>query len=58
MGNPLWGQSCGNMGSSCDDFVKNNPEKFKDVYWLVNSVKVYTSGGNVDESSTSGCECT
>lgn len=34
-------QSCANSASTCNDYVAQNPNVFNDVYWLVNSVKVY-----------------
>ncbi|EJD03022.1 2 beta-glucans in both donor and acceptor sites of Gh16 Laminarinase 16a [Fomitiporia mediterranea MF3/22] len=33
--------SCGG-GAQCPDYVNNNPDKFKDAYWEVNAVRVYT----------------
>lgn len=35
--------TCG-AGSSCQDYVANNPSAFADVYWSVNSLKVYNAG--------------
>jgi len=26
---------------TCEEFVKNNPEAFKEAYWLINSLRVY-----------------
>ncbi|UZP44082.1 hypothetical protein NXS19_011894 [Fusarium pseudograminearum] len=28
----------------CNDYVANNPSAFKNAYWLVNSIKVYSQG--------------
>ncbi|KAF2168670.1 glycoside hydrolase family 16 protein [Zasmidium cellare ATCC 36951] len=33
--------SCKNSNPSCNGYVAQNPNVFSDVYWLVNSVKVY-----------------
>lgn len=37
----VWGQTCGNLGSSCQSYVAGNPGAFANAYWLINSVKVY-----------------
>lgn len=42
---------CSGLASSCQDYVQNNPSAFKDAYWSINSLKVYTNG---DGSSSSG----
>lgn len=37
-----WGNStCSSKASTCEVYVGQNPEAFKDAYWLVKSVKVY-----------------
>ncbi|KAI2614661.1 glycoside hydrolase family 16 protein [Hypoxylon fragiforme] len=33
---------CGTKAATCQEYVKNNPSAFKDSYWLINSVKVYS----------------
>ncbi|KAE9550050.1 hypothetical protein FO519_006751 [Halicephalobus sp. NKZ332] len=33
--------ACIDKASSCEDYVKNNPADFKNVYWLINSLKIY-----------------
>ena len=38
-------QTCSRKDSSCENYVKNNPGDFKDTYWLINSLRVYQSGG-------------
>ncbi|CEI38943.1 hypothetical protein FVEN_g10030 [Fusarium venenatum] len=30
----------------CNDYVANNPSAFKNAYWLVNSIKVYSQDGS------------
>lgn len=32
---------CAALAGSCQDYVSNNPEAFKEAYWTVNSVKVF-----------------
>jgi hypothetical protein len=43
----VWGQDsvCSAKASSCQAFVENNPEEFKDTFWQINSLKVYQSNG-------------
>ncbi|KAL8686219.1 MAG: hypothetical protein Q9224_005517 [Gallowayella concinna] len=38
-----WNQSstCMQKAPTCQQYVQNNPEVFKDAYWMVRSVKVY-----------------
>ncbi|KAI1107542.1 glycoside hydrolase family 16 protein [Jackrogersella minutella] len=33
---------CGAKAATCQDYVAGNPSAFKDTYWLINSVKVYS----------------
>ncbi|KAK6954517.1 hypothetical protein Daesc_004484 [Daldinia eschscholtzii] len=35
---------CASKASTCQDYVSQNPEAFRDSYWLINSVKVYSDG--------------
>lgn len=37
--------TCAPKASTCQDFVQNNPAAFKDTYWLVNSLRVYSQNG-------------
>jgi hypothetical protein len=38
----LWrSSSCGALSESCESYVANNPQAFRESYWLLNSVKVY-----------------
>ena len=37
--------TCSPQGSTCQSFVQNNPSSFKDTYWLVNSLRVYSDNG-------------
>jgi len=36
----LFGTQCPNLGT-CNSFVQNNPQKFKEAYWLINYMAVY-----------------
>ncbi|KAL1656998.1 hypothetical protein SLS61_000037 [Didymella pomorum] len=38
--------SCGQKAPTCDEYVQNNPEAFKDAYWTINALKVYQDNGN------------
>ncbi|KAH8595032.1 concanavalin A-like lectin/glucanase domain-containing protein [Bisporella sp. PMI_857] len=39
----VWGSSgCASRAASCVDYVAQNPAAFKNAFWLVNSVKVYS----------------
>jgi hypothetical protein len=51
----VWGQDsvCSSKASSCQAFVQNNPGAFTDTFWLVNSLKVYQSNGQVDPKMVS-----
>jgi hypothetical protein len=51
----VWSENaeCSALASTCVDYVSNNPAAFKDAYWLVNSVKVYTEGGDSPSPSSS-----
>ncbi|KAL8782187.1 MAG: hypothetical protein Q9213_005623 [Squamulea squamosa] len=45
-----WNQSatCMKKAPTCQQYVQNNPEAFKDAFWLIRSVKVYQQGeGNM-----------
>lgn len=38
--------SCAKKAPTCDEYVQNNPEAFKDAYWTINALKVYQDNGN------------
>lgn len=40
----IWDDTCsGETGTdTCDEFVANNPDAFKEAYWLLNSIKIYS----------------
>ncbi|KAF9699541.1 hypothetical protein EKO04_002160 [Ascochyta lentis] len=37
--------TCAKKAATCDEYVQNNPEAFKDAYWTVNALKVYQDNG-------------
>lgn len=44
--------TCSALGaSSCQDYVQNNPEAFKESYWAINSLKVYEQGDSTSTTS-------
>lgn len=45
----VWGTSsyCSSLADSCNDYVQNNPSAFAGAYWLINSLNVYQSDGDV-----------
>ena len=38
--------TCSSKANTCQDFVQNNPSAFKDSYWSINSLKVYSGSGS------------
>ncbi|KZZ89267.1 endo-1,3(4)-beta-glucanase [Ascosphaera apis ARSEF 7405] len=45
-----WQESgCAAKAPTCEEFVKNNPEAFANVYWSINWMKVFQQGGNVPD---------
>lgn len=44
---------CSAKASTCQDYVQNNPDAFKDTYWSINSLKVYQNNGGAAPSSSS-----
>ncbi|KAL8960127.1 MAG: hypothetical protein Q9193_003124, partial [Seirophora villosa] len=50
---------CSGLGATCQEYVQNNPSAFKDAYWTINSLKVYTNGaGSSSSGSATGNEGT
>ena len=37
-------KTCSAKANTCEAYVQNNPDVFKESYWLVNSVRVYQNG--------------
>lgn len=48
-GNTWSSSSCAVKADTCDSYVQNNPEAFKDAYWSINALKVYTDNGGSSE---------
>ncbi|KAK8139638.1 Endo-1-3(4)-beta-glucanase [Apiospora sp. TS-2023a] len=46
----VWSQDpvCSKLAPTCQQYVAQNPAAFKDAYWLINSVKVFSQGGAVN----------
>lgn len=42
---------CASLADTCEDFVSQNPAAFKEAYWLINSVKVYSREQGSSSSS-------
>ncbi|KAF2622773.1 glycoside hydrolase family 16 protein [Macroventuria anomochaeta] len=38
--------SCAKKAATCEEYVQNNPEAFKDAYWTINALKVYQDNGS------------
>ncbi|MCJ1482109.1 hypothetical protein MMC06_002271 [Schaereria dolodes] len=51
----VWGNDpvCSKQADTCKHFVENNPSAFQDAYWMVNSLRVYTSDGSTSEDEVS-----
>jgi len=49
----VWSQDavCSKLAPTCEEYVANNPAVFKDAYWLINSVKVFSQGASNQTSS-------
>ncbi|OSS54903.1 hypothetical protein B5807_00978 [Epicoccum nigrum] len=45
-GNAWDSGSCAKKAATCDEYVQNNPEAFKDAYWTINALRVYQDNGN------------
>ncbi|KAI5292364.1 hypothetical protein KEM52_006419 [Ascosphaera acerosa] len=41
---------CSAKAATCEEYVQNNPEAFKDVYWSINWMKVYQQDGNAPDT--------
>jgi len=35
------GSTCASLAPTCEDYVSNNPEAFKEAYWAINSLQVF-----------------
>ncbi|KAI4170433.1 MAG: hypothetical protein LQ343_004936 [Gyalolechia ehrenbergii] len=45
---------CSSLAATCEAYVQNNPSAFKDTYWTINSLKVYTNGDGSTSSRSTG----
>jgi hypothetical protein len=47
----VWGSDpvCSKLAANCVDYVAQHPEAFQELYWIINSLKVYQMGGNTKQ---------
>ncbi|KAL8980072.1 MAG: hypothetical protein Q9177_005978 [Variospora cf. flavescens] len=51
----VWDKSrCKAKAPTCKEYVQNNPEAFKDAYWMIRSVKVYQEGKTMSRRNEAG----
>ena len=43
--------SCASKAATCDEYVRNTPSALKEMYWEINSLKVYNDNGAVAASA-------
>ncbi|KAK7952199.1 endo-1 3(4)-beta-glucanase [Apiospora aurea] len=50
----VWSQDpvCSKLAPTCEEYVSNNPDAFKNAYWLINSVKVFSQGGAANQTAS------
>lgn len=55
-GNPsLWGAfSCAKLADTCEAYVADNPAAFEDMYWAINSLRVFEADRSGPESLNGG----
>jgi hypothetical protein len=52
--NGQWASSdCAALAPTCQEYVANHPEAFREAYWLINGIQVYTSAGGATSTSSS-----
>ncbi|KAK4943663.1 hypothetical protein LTR10_016760 [Elasticomyces elasticus] len=44
--------SCASLAPTCEDYVANNPQDFKDVFWAINTLQVFQDNGQEGSSMT------
>lgn len=44
--------SCSKKAPTCQAYVRDNPEAFKEAYWMIRSVKVYSEEGSSKSTAT------
>ncbi|KAK6842443.1 endo-1-3(4)-beta-glucanase [Apiospora arundinis] len=51
----VWSQDavCSKLAPTCEEYVANNPDAFKNAYWLINSVKVFSPGAANNQTTGS-----
>ncbi|KAF1839927.1 glycoside hydrolase family 16 protein [Cucurbitaria berberidis CBS 394.84] len=48
----IWGSgSCAKKATTCEEYVRDNPEAFAEAYWTVNALKVYQDNGEATNPS-------
>ncbi|KAE9546858.1 hypothetical protein FO519_009930, partial [Halicephalobus sp. NKZ332] len=50
--------TCMSKAPLCTNYVKNNPTAFKDVYWLISSLKIYQDNPNLGNDTSVGSPST
>ncbi|OAG34894.1 hypothetical protein AYO21_10944 [Fonsecaea monophora] len=55
-----WANSeCATLAPTCQDYVANNPQAFKEAYWLIGGIQVYqpvSGGSNITDGPYAGFE--
>lgn len=44
---------CSKLATTCDEYVASNPGEFKEAYWSINSVKVFTKQSSLKRATRS-----
>ena len=52
----FWRGACAEKATTCRDYVADNPEAFRDSYWSIHSLRVYTIEGEEEEPEGRGSE--
>lgn len=55
-GNTWSTSSCKSKAATCNAFVQNNPDAFKNAFWDVKALKVYTNDGSATPKGASSSE--
>ena len=54
----FWKGACAEKALTCKEFVANNPEAFREAYWTIYSLRVYTIKGEEEDPGRRGSERT
>lgn len=54
----FWKGACAEKAMTCKDHVANNPEAFREAYWSILSLRVYTIKGEEEDLEQRGSERT